>query len=253
MKTALVLSGGAMYGAYQVGAWEALERAGVRPDLVVGASVGSLNGWSIAAGVPACALREQWLDREAGRLTRRTPLGLFMGGLFDRRVLVERAKFLTANHPLRMPFALTAVSLPRFRTELFRDSDVTWRHLVASCSVPGGFAPMRIGGRFYIDGGILCALPIWAAQQLGATRIYALNALPTVPSRTLRTLSSGVRRMAVELPPQPDASRSEIIRIQPPGPLGDINQSINWERGRIEEWMERGRMDAEAKLVRLAA
>src|SRR5579862_9012522 len=51
VKTALVLSAGGMFGAYQAGAWRELS-ASFRPDLVVGTSAGSLNGWSIAGGCP---------------------------------------------------------------------------------------------------------------------------------------------------------------------------------------------------------
>ena len=61
IKTALVLSGGGMFGAYQAGAWKALSRE-ISPDMVVGASVGALNGWLIASGVAAEELEQRWLD-----------------------------------------------------------------------------------------------------------------------------------------------------------------------------------------------
>ena len=58
-KVALVLSAGGMYGAYQAGVWDVLSTF-FKPDLVVGASVGSLNGWLIASGAPGRALVEKW-------------------------------------------------------------------------------------------------------------------------------------------------------------------------------------------------
>jgi predicted acylesterase/phospholipase RssA len=65
-RVALVLSGGGMFGAWQVGAWRALAGR-VRPDLVVGASVGSLNGYAIAGGACSDEHGEFWLVRELAR------------------------------------------------------------------------------------------------------------------------------------------------------------------------------------------
>src|SRR5258707_1073852 len=60
-KTALVLSGGGMFGSYQAGVWASLADS-IRFDMVVGASIGSLNGWLIAGGCSGASLEEQWLD-----------------------------------------------------------------------------------------------------------------------------------------------------------------------------------------------
>src|SRR5437899_3019990 len=66
LKTALVLSGGGLFGAWQAGAWRALSET-FHPDLVVGASVGSLNGYAIAGGATPDELAEFWMRREIGR------------------------------------------------------------------------------------------------------------------------------------------------------------------------------------------
>src|SRR5205085_4972666 len=60
-KAALVLSGGGMFGSYQAGVWASLVDS-IRFDMVVGASIGSLNGWLIAGGCTGTSLEEQWLD-----------------------------------------------------------------------------------------------------------------------------------------------------------------------------------------------
>src|ERR1044071_9607072 len=64
MKRALVLSAGGMFGAYQAGVWEVLEGSDCRPDLVGGASVGSLNAWMIASGCSGPDLVQRWLSLE---------------------------------------------------------------------------------------------------------------------------------------------------------------------------------------------
>src|SRR5258706_10048439 len=67
MKLALVLSGGGMFGAWQAGAWRTLADV-IQPDLVVGASVGSLIGYAIAGGASPEELRQFWGDGDAARL-----------------------------------------------------------------------------------------------------------------------------------------------------------------------------------------
>ena len=62
--TALVLSAGGMYGAYQAGAWRALADV-FRPDLVVGASIGALTGWAIAGGCDPDELVDRWMHLDA--------------------------------------------------------------------------------------------------------------------------------------------------------------------------------------------
>jgi NTE family protein len=67
---ALVLSAGGMYGSYQAGAWKAL--AGVfQPDLIVGASIGAVNGWAIAGGCAPDELIRRWLNMEPARTSLR--------------------------------------------------------------------------------------------------------------------------------------------------------------------------------------
>jgi predicted acylesterase/phospholipase RssA len=58
---ALVLSSGGMFGAYQAGAWEVLSET-FKPDIVVGASIGSLNGWAVAGGCDPQELSRRWLE-----------------------------------------------------------------------------------------------------------------------------------------------------------------------------------------------
>src|ERR1035441_4507688 len=90
MPTALVLSAGGMFGAYQAGAWNVLSRH-FQPDLVVGTSVGALNGWAIAGGCSAADLLAMWREPATAGLTRmRFPLipwnGCINPAALDRQV-----------------------------------------------------------------------------------------------------------------------------------------------------------------------
>src|SRR3954470_865073 len=101
MKTALVLSAGGMFGAYHAGAWKALSRD-FAPDIVVGASVGALNGWLIASGVSAQELERQWLDPTAGELMSCRMPRSGWGDILDPAPLERRAKSLIEKHRPRV-------------------------------------------------------------------------------------------------------------------------------------------------------
>lgn len=220
-KTALVLSGGGMFGAWQAGAWRALAGR-FRPDLIVGASVGSLNGYAIAGGATAQQLIDFWMQPDTGTL-HSLPLTI--------RSLIER-------HPLAMNYSVVLTDLMRLKPRIFSGPDVTWRHLAASCAIPGVLPQYKIGARWYTDGGLLNPLPVWAAVELGATRIIALHVLPEIPSRLLRPLVKGFRRIAGHNPPVP--AGVEVTILKPERPLGSVTDALRWRQERVSAWIAMG-------------
>ena len=234
-----------MFGAYQAGAWRVLSRH-IEPDIVIGVSVGALNGWCIACGLPAEELVEYWLDPAAGNLMRyrlpRTP----WGGIFDPGPLERRAKGLVESGKPRAEFGLVATQLPMLRVRMFSGAEVTWKHLVATCAVPGGFPPVRLGRSLFCDGGILEAVPSWAAVQMGATRIVAVNALRFRPPAILKLFTRGVRAAA---PARPQAQAGlPALTVWPSALLGDFSHGAQWRPERIREWIRLGEEDAIAAL-----
>jgi NTE family protein len=224
---ALVLSGGGLFGAWQAGAWSALADR-IRPDLVVGASVGSLNGYLIAGGASPDELRALWL----------TP------GFAKFRDLQSNIRTMIAGYPLRTNFAITVTDILRMKPRVFRDGEITWRHLAASCALPLVLPQIRIGGRLYSDGGLLNPLPVWAAVELGATKIVALHALPELPSAWLRLMAKPFRGR--HNPPLP--SDVDLNIICPSRTLGSFSDSMYWKRDNIERWLAQGAQDAETGL-----
>jgi NTE family protein len=248
-KTALVLSGGGMFGAYQAGAWRAVSRV-LAPDIVVGASVGALNGWLIAAGVTADELARHWLDPASGDLmpyrTRRMP----WESMFDPQPLRRRAKLLVDHYSPRVDYGVVLVQLPGLRSKLFRNTEVTWQHLVASCAVPVGFPPVRIGSSLYLDGGVLEALPLWPAAEMGATRVIAVNASRFVAPWAVGMMIKGVRSLKKVRPRAP--GDPPVTLITPAGYLGSFLDGATWRRESILRWIEQGEADATAALETLA-
>lgn len=234
-----------MFGAYQAGVWKALSRE-INPDMVIGASVGALNGWLIAGGLTGEDLEQHWLDPASGRLmSYRIPRSPW-DGVFDPGPLRHRAKFLTDHYTPRVDFGAVLVQLPWLRPRLVRNGDVTWKHLVASCAVPGGFPPVRIGRAVYCDGGLLEATPVWAAAEMGATHVIAVNASRFLPPRPIGMMISGVRLLNKIRPRGP--SRMDVTLITPKDYLGKMLDGANWRSENIRRWIELGERDARAVL-----
>jgi len=241
--TALVLGGGGMFGAYEAGVWQALEGV-FRPDMIVGASIGALNGWAIAGGCPADDWAAEWLERSThGQFRMRVPSGV-LEGLFDSEPLQAYVRELTCRFQPKIRFGAVLLSMLSLKTQVFWDGAVTWRHLCASCGVPILLKQYRIDGRLWADGGLLSAVPLQAAIDAGATRIVAVNVMPPHPPAALR-VARGLLRAAARYHPLPAPAGVEVLRIEPGEALGIWRNACVWNRELIRAWIERGRRDAE--------
>ena len=220
MPTAFVLSGGGSYGAMQVGMLRALTARSIRPDFVVGASVGALNGsWFAASPDPpgVDGLARLWRDLEAHeafpivrgrfrpwRLGRRNhvfplhPWPLLLGLLGRRDHLVSNQAFhafLRDQLPLarleggQLPLHVIATDVLDGQTVVLSEGEAL-AAVLASSALPGVFPPVSLAGRVLVDGGVANNTPIDHAVELGATEIYVLPAgfgrrLNTPPRKAL--------------------------------------------------------------------
>ena len=238
-----------MFGAYQAGAWKALAR-NFRPDLVVGASAGALNAWAIAGGCSPEELCAIWTTRETADLMRRRrgPMVPWRG-VFDSDLVHSKVNDLYARFRPVIPYGTSIVQLPRFRQVWVRGEDMTAAHLRASCAIPFGFPPERIDGKYYVDGGLLSPVPLWAAMQMGATSAVAINVLEFMPSVVLR---AGVGAFRAAMAPKVDFSRIAVTWIRPSVPLGTVRDALFWKEENARRWIELGGRDAAAVSGRLA-
>ncbi|MEZ7883382.1 MAG: patatin-like phospholipase family protein [Brachymonas denitrificans] len=175
-RLALALGGGAARGFAHVGALEVLEEAGIRPDIVVGTSAGSVVGSIYASGLRGRALRDaaQALDKNA--ITDwQVPFlnrGLLRGAALERFINQQ-----VGNRPIQaMPVKLgiVATDLKSGQGILFRSGN-TGQAVRASSAVPGVFEPVRIGSREYVDGGLVAPVPVNYARQLGGEVVVAID------------------------------------------------------------------------------
>jgi NTE family protein len=247
--TALVLSAGGIYGAYQAGAWKAIADV-FQPDLIVGASIGAINGWAIAGGCDPDALIERWLNLDAAAHYRwkfpRTPLH----GVFDTAPLQAMIRDVFESFQPKTHFAMVVTDLMKLRPVIFHspgvhgENEVSWQHLVASTAILGLFDQVRLGGRIYSDGGLLSAVPLWAAAEMGATRALVINVLPGPPGNIARVLVGAIRAISpfrAHVPPG-----IEVIRLAPPALLGPPLQSLYWTRPNAQAWIRAGQEQAHA-------
>jgi NTE family protein len=246
-KTALVLSAGGMFGAYQAGAWRELSGS-FRPDIVIGTSVGALNAWAIVGGCPPDELIRQWTSPAAAAFLQLRMPPLPWRGLFDYDRFSHNIQELYSAFQPRIPCGIVVTDLLRRRPRLVQSADIRWEHLAAACAIPAGVRPVRVDGRLCVDGGLLNAVPLWAAKEMGAGRAVVVNALPRLQSRVVRTVVGAVRSISPRLPEQGDL---EVVTIAPSSPLGSLMESVRWDRDAVLRSIARGADDSRRALVEL--
>lgn len=173
-RIALVLGGGAARGFAHVGVIKALEAHGIRPDMVVGTSAGSLVGALYAAGYGAVDLQRIALKLDETSLGDWT---LPDRGVFKGEYLQTFVNQAVQNRPLErlnLPFAVVATDLRAGAPVVFRQGN-TGMAVRASSSVPGVFQPVAISGREYVDGGLVSPVPVRAARAMGADVVIAVD------------------------------------------------------------------------------
>jgi NTE family protein len=173
-RLGLALGGGAARGFAHVGVIEVLEQAGLRPDLVVGTSAGSVVGALYASGMSPRALREAALGLEEGALGDWT---LSSRGVLRGRALQDSINRWVGARPIErfaLPYAAVMTDLYDGSMRLARSGDAGLA-VRASSAVPGVFEPVRIGDREYVDGGLVSPVPVRAARALGAEVVIAVD------------------------------------------------------------------------------
>lgn len=184
---AYVLGGGGVRGAVEVGMLEALLKAGITPDLVVGSSIGAING-AIVASDPSLAVVDRlikaWTSPQARavygdgwtrQLRRLAGSGTHLNSPDPLRELLTDALGTDITfEDLAVPFQVVAASIERAAEHWFTTGPVI-PAVLASASVPGLLPPTKVGDEHFIDGGIVNSIPIEAAVQAGARTIYVLQ------------------------------------------------------------------------------
>jgi NTE family protein len=175
-KIGLALGGGAARGFAHVGVIAALEEAGIKPDLVVGTSAGSLVAAIYATGKTAAQLQQVALGMEEAEITDWT-LPFFGRGMLRGEALARYINLQVNNRlieSMAIPLGIVATDLRTGQGALFQRGD-TGTAVRASSAVPSVFNPVKIGANEYVDGGLVSPVPVRYAHQMGAELVIAVD------------------------------------------------------------------------------
>ena len=183
-RTAFVFAGGGSFGAIQVGMMDSLARQDITADMVVGSSVGALNGAFYASdptidGVERLANIWRGLRRQdVFPLTWRTLLGFLWRRDFliphdgVRKLVDDHIPYRTLEEA-RLPVHIVTTDIVTGDSVVFSSGPAA-EAIVASTAIPGAFAPVRYGDRYLADGAISSNTPIRVAVKQGARRLIIL-------------------------------------------------------------------------------
>ena len=272
METAFVLGGGGVLGAHEIGMLQALSEAGIRPDVVVGTSVGAINGAFVAADPAGAAARlgQLWHSDALGRA--------FSGTLWGRAVRLARSgTHLHSIEPLRhmledtlpgddfadleLPFHCVAASIERASPRWFSTGPIV-PAVLASCAVPGLLPPVEVDGEHYFDGGLVHSIPVGRAIALGARSVYVLHvgrierplAVPRRPWEVALVAFEIARRYRFheEMAALPDDVRVHVLPAGGTRNTPDLAQLRYRDKTRVGETIERAYAASASYLAGLA-
>lgn len=233
---ALVLGSGGPRGFAHIGVLKVLDEAGIRPDLIVGSSVGAMVGALYAAGVSGADLERMALGINVleffefrmlgGGLATGSTIQQFVNSHVDGRTI--------ESLPTRFAVASTRVSDGSLA--IFNRGD-TGLAVRASSASPGQFEPVRIGSDFYVDGDEASPVPIRAARALGARMVIAIDV-----SAYLSTTPPGVPREWVVK----DERRARQVAAEAPEADVLLHPDIGYYAGHNEAYRRRVIERAEA-------
>lgn len=274
--TAFVLAGGGSLGAVQVGMLLALTEAGLRPDFVIGSSVGALNAAHFA-GAPDLAgaqrLARIWCGLRRADIFPLSPSALLgmlrmSGSIVDpaplRRLLQAHLSFARLEDA---PLPLHVMATDQQGASVRLSSGSAVEAILASSAVPGIFPPVPVAGRPLMDGAIAGNTPLRIAAELSATRIVVLPtgyacALDEPPrSMIARMLHAVTLLIAAQLRHEIEMMPEGVaVHLAPalcplamsPHDFTASRQLIERARTRTQEWLARGGLTRRARARELA-
>jgi NTE family protein len=264
-RIGLALGGGAAKGFAHIGVIKMLEANGITPTAVAGTSAGSVVGVLYASGMDPYRLQQRAVALDESQIR---DVSLFSGGVVKGQKLQDYVNGQIGGKPIERlpkPFAAVATQLETGQRTVFNRGNAG-QAVRASSSIPGVFEPVKIGGKTYVDGGVVSPVPVDAARQLGADLVIAVDisskANGKTPDGMLGIVNQSVAIMGQKLGEQ-ELARAEVIirpRVAAIGPAefeqrhqaileGEraAQAALPQIRARIAEWQKTQLAAQEAK------
>jgi len=212
----LALGSGSARGWAHIGVLRALEEAGIRPDLVCGASIGAVVGSAYALG--ELDRFEKWALGLTGRTVWSFMDFKLAGGMLKGERVIDffRRNFSDRDiEALDIPFAAVATAL-HSGTEVWLRSGSTADAVRASMALPGLFTPAQRDGRLLMDGGLVNPVPVSLARAMGADIVIAVDLNADLLGRHLHAPGSVATKARVPVVAADDdeATAGWLSRVQ---------------------------------------
>ena len=177
----LALGSGGARGAAHTGVLKVLQREGIPISAVAGSSIGALVAAAFAVGVPLEDVEREWLATDVQRKILLSFLPTFpRSGLSSGTELKRMLTQLlgdTQIEDLALPYAAVACDIDTGESVILRDGSLV-EAVRASTAIPGLFRPIRRGGRFLVDGGLVDPVPVGVCRSLGVDIVIAVDIAP---------------------------------------------------------------------------
>lgn len=224
-RVAVVLGGGGLRGYAHIGVLQALQEAGIHPDLVVGTSIGAIIGATYASGTSPDQLWQQANTLHVSTLADHAWSG---PGFVKGEALERWANDLVGERPIEsfpVRFAAVTTDIDQSLPYVITRGDAG-EALRASAAIPGVFLPVQSSGHMFVDGGVTSLVPVQAARALGADVVIAVDIYchgPRYPSSSAVSLWLRVSQIQSCLLSGPEAESADVL-IAPaitPARVGD--------------------------------
>ena len=236
-RLAFALGGGGTRGAAHVGVIKVLERNGIKPDIIVGTSMGAVIGGFYSAGVPIETIAKKFDDGKLMRSYMTVPLfvrvgaapiiaiprffgyhpydGLYKGNKFRKYLDRSLPQHELNIEELKIPFAAVVLNIVDGKPYSLTSGNLGYA-MQASSAVPGLRKPVEIDGKLYVDGGVVSNVPVDEARAMGADFVIAVNVderFDEVPLQSFRKMGSVSARMVKLQLARVDAPQIKIANI----------------------------------------
>ena len=211
----LALGSGSARGWAHIGVIRALQQAGIKPDLVCGASIGAVVGAAYALG--ELDRFEQWARGLTGRTVFSFMDFKLAGGMLKGERVIEFFRSRFSDRPIEaldIPFAAVATGL-HSGSEVWLRTGSTADAVRASMALPGLFTPAQREGRLLVDGGLVNPVPVSLARAMGADIVIAVDLNADILGRHLRKPgANGAAKLPAEAPADDEEAAGWLDRLQ---------------------------------------
>lgn len=250
-KLALVLSGGSALGFAHIGVIEVLEKNGIRPDIIVGTSMGSVIGGAYASGMNLGEIKDVSIKMSTRKFF---DLNLCRGGgLFGGRHINKIFKTHLGDKKIEdteIKFACVGVDMVTAEQVIFKSGSLR-DAIRVSMNIPALFSPIVSKGRSLIDGGVLNNLPDDVAKEMGADIIIAVDVMSgtyrkKAPKRLHDTIISTMHLMIMHQ--QKNRKKFADIEIVPTIKTEKNIHEMSYNKKKIQQIIQIGADACEEKI-----